>query len=415
MKSIDEANREAFERMEKGNPELTDVVYAKDVLPDMDKYTIGHAGPPVTWEEMCGPMKGAVMGALIYEGLAETNEEAAALAASGEVKFRPNHDYGCVGPMTGVTTYSMPLLEVTNSTYGNKAYIGINEGDVKALCFGAEDPVIIPRLKWFEDELAPVLKEAIALHGPVNLKVIVTQALTMGEELHNRNFASSALFYKEISPCITRVCKDPETLVRVNDFMAANDYFFLALAMAYGKVIADSIKNIENCTLVSTMSRNGTKFGIKVSALGERWFTADCPPVKGLYFPGFSEADANPDMGDSCITETVGLGGMSMAAAPALVLCFCGNNTDEAIAITRDMLEITEGASKELVLPPMNFQGAPVGIDIRKVVETGIQPAINTGIAHKDPHFGQIGVGVSRAPMDCFTQALAAFAEQLGV
>lgn len=415
MGAIDDANREAFERMEKGNPAVTDIVYAKDVLPDIDKYTIGHAGPPVTWENMCGPMKGAVMGALVYEGLAKDFDEAAELAASGKIKFRPNHDVGCVGPMTGVTTYSMPLFEVTNLTYGNKVYIGFNEGTVAALCFGADDPGIIPRLNWFANEFAPVLKQAIKIHGPANLKVIITQALTMGEDLHNRNVASSALFFKEMTPSIIKAADDPAVLERVLDHFAANDYLFLALSMAYGKAIADAIKNIPNCSIVSTMSRNGTKFGIKVSALGERWFTANCSRVRGLYFPGFSEADANPDMGDSCITETVGLGGLSMGAAPALVRCFNGESTDEAAQITRNMLEIVEGTSSELVLPPMNFQGIPLGIDIRKVVETGILPIINTGIAHKDPHFGQIGVGIAEAPMGCFTSALTAFAEQQDV
>ncbi|MBQ6492235.1 MAG: DUF1116 domain-containing protein [Atopobiaceae bacterium] len=415
MGKIDDANREAYERMEKGAPAVTDIVYAKDVLPDIDKYTIGHAGPPTNWEHMCGPMRGAVMTALVYEGLASDNEEAAELAASGKIKFRPNHDCGSVGPMAGVTTYTMPLLEITNEAFGNKVYIGINEGDIRAMCFGSDDPVVIPRLNWFRDEFAPYFKEALADHGPVSLRPIVAQALTMGEDEHNRTFASSAIFYKEITPSLVKVIKDHDALERIMNFMAGNDYFFLALSMAYGKAIADTIKNIPNCTIVSTMSRNGTDFGIKVSALGERWFTAPCPPVIGLYFPGFSEKDANPDIGDSCITETVGLGGLSMGAAPSLINCFNEDDVEAAYAITREMLEITEDVSKDLVLPPMNFQGIPMGIDIRKVIETGIQPVINTGIAHKDPHFGQIGVGISRAPMECFTQALAAFAEEYGV
>ncbi|MBQ3338552.1 MAG: DUF1116 domain-containing protein [Atopobiaceae bacterium] len=414
MGLIDDANREAYERLDASNPALTDVVFAKDVLPDIDKYTVSHAGPPITWERMSGPMRSAVMGALVYEGLAETREEAAEVAASGKIKFRPNHDCGCVGPMAGVTTYSMPLCEVTNLTYGNKAYIAFNESDIRALCFGSADPVVIPRLHWFEEVLGPAVKDALAEMGPINLKAIVTKALTQGEELHNRIAAGSVLFFREIAPTLVRTVGDRAQLQEIVDFLAPSDYSFLNLGMAYGKASADAIKNIPYCTVVTAMSRNGTDFGIKVSALGDRWFTAPCPKVKGIYFPGYSEADANPDLGDSAITETVGLGGCSMAANPAMVHLFGAESTDVAQDITREMLEITVGASKDKVIPNMNNQGIPLGIDIRKVVETEICPLINTGIAHKDPSHGQIGAGVSRAPLSCFQQALEAFAESLG-
>jgi hypothetical protein len=414
MGLIDDANREAVERLDLSNPALTDVVFAKDVVPGIDKYTVSHAGPPITWNAMSGPMRSAVMGALIYEGLAETREEAAQLAASGKIKFRPNHDCGCVGPMAGVTTYSMPLCEVTNLTYGNKCYIAFNESDIRALCFGSADPVVIPRLHWFEEVLGPAVKDALAVNGPINLKAIVTKALTQGEELHNRIAAGSALFYKAISPALVKVVDSRTELQEIVDFLAPSDYVFLNLGMAYGKASADAIKNIPYCTVVSTMSRNGTNFGIKVSALGERWFEAPCPKVKGIYYPPYTEADANPDMGDSCITETVGLGGCAMGANPAMVHVFGAESTDEAAKITREMLEITCGVSKDKVIPNMNNQGIPLGIDIRKVVETEICPLINTGIAHKDPSHGQIGAGVSRAPLACFQQALEAFVESLG-
>lgn len=415
MGAIDIANREAFERMDKGNPELTGIVFAKDVLPDMDKYTIGHAGPPIAWGNMCGPLKGAILGAIRYEGLCETDEEAQELVESGKIKFRSNHSVDCVGPMTGMITYSMPLFEVTNLAFGNKAYCTFNEGLGKVMRFGANGPGVIERLKWIEDTLAPAFKKALAHRGSINLKVLMTKALAMGDEMHQRNVAASSLFVREISPALAYVSEDHDELVKIIEFITGNDQFFLNLCMAAGKSVADTIKDIPNCSLVSAMSRNGTKFGIKVSALGDRWFEADCLMPKGLYFPGFTAEDGNPDIGDSAICETYGIGGFAMGGAPAVVRFVGAESSDEAVEFTRDMIEICEGTSSQLLMPPMNFQGIPMGIDIRKVVETGIAPVINTGIAHKEAGIGQVGAGIVRAPMECFVQALTAFAQEIGI
>ena len=414
MGFIDTANREAFERMDKGNPELTGIVYAKDVLPGMDKYTIGHAGPPVAWADMCGPLKGAITGAMRYEGLCETDEEAIEIVESGKIKFRPNHDVDCVGPMTGMITYSMPLFEVTNLAFGNKSYCTLNEGLGKVLRFGANGPDVIERLKWLEEKLAPAFEKALAHRGPINLRVLMTKALAMGDEMHQRNVGATSLFVREIAPALGAVVEDREQLVKILTFITGNDQFFLNLCMAACKAVADTIKDIPNCSLVSVMSRNGTKFGIKVSALGDRWFEADCLMPKGLYFPGFTAEDGNPDIGDSAICETYGVGGFAMGGAPAVVRFVGAESAAEAVEFTNDMMEICEGASTGLLMPPMNFAGIPMGIDIRKVVETGLLPVINTGIAHKDAGVGQVGAGIVRAPMDCFTQALMAFVEELG-
>lgn len=413
MGIIDHANREAYSKMDKGNPELTGIVFAKDVLPDMDKYTIGHAGPPISWENMCGPLKGAVLGAIRYEGLCETDEEAAALVESGKIKFRHNHSVDCVGPMTGMITYSMPLFEVTNLAYGNKAYCTFNEGLGKVMRFGANGPDVIARLKWLENSLAPAFQKALALRGSINLKVVMTKALAMGDEMHQRNVAASSLFVREMASSLAAVVEDKDELVKIMEFITGNDQFFLNLAMAASKSVADTIKNIPNCSLVSAMSRNGTKFGIKVSGLGDTWFEADCLMPKGLYFPGYTAEDGNPDIGDSAICETYGIGGFAMGGAPAVVRFVGAESVAEAVAFSNDMLEICEGASTQLIMPPMDFQGIPMGIDIRKVVETGLLPVINTGVAHKQAGVGQVGAGIVRAPMDCFTQALVAFAEKV--
>lgn len=415
MGKIDDANMEALNRINSAEPELVDICYAKDVIDGMDKYTIGHAGPPLSWDEMCGPMQGAVLGAIVYEGIADDLESAQKLVLEGKIKFVSNHSMNCVGPMTGMITYSMPLYKVVNKTYGNVAYSTFNEGLGKVMRFGANDETVIARLKWLENVLAPAMKKAIELLGPISLKVIMTKALSMGDEMHQRNIAASSVFARTIIPGIVKTTSDSKALSEVIDFITGNDQFFLNLAMAAGKATMDPVKNIENCCIVTAMSRNGTNFGIKISALGDRWFEAPVLMPEGLYFPGYSEEDANPDMGDSAITETMGIGGFAMGSAPAVVRFVGAGSAADAVRYSKSMREITVGESNTLIMPSMDFIGTPTGIDIRRVVESGIVPVINTGMAHKKAGIGQIGAGVVKAPIDCFTQALEAFAEYMGV
>lgn len=415
MSKIEQANLEALRRMDQSDPEWTDVVYAKDVLPDMDPYTIGHAGPPLKWEDMCGPMKGAVIGAIRYEGLADTEEAAVALVESGKIRFRPNHNVACVGPMTGMITWSMPLFEVTNKTFGNVAYCTINEGLGKVMRFGANDESVLRKLKWLETVLAPALKKTVAAHGPLNLKVLMSKALAMGDEMHQRNIAASSLFVRDVCSTLVQVVEDRQELSDIMTFISGNDQFFLNLAMAACKSVCDTVKNIPYCTIVTAMSRNGTNFGIKMSALGDQWFEAPVLMPEGLFFPGYGPQDANPDMGDSAITETYGIGGFAMGSAPAVVRFVGADSAQAAINYTKDMYEITQGVNTQLTMPNLDFRGTPMGIDVRKVVESGITPVINTGMAHKEPGVGQVGAGIVRAPMDCFTQALLAFAQELGL
>lgn len=414
MNMIDRANQEALDRINRAEPELIDVRCANEVLPGMDRHTIGHAGPPVKWADMCGPMRGAVLGAVVYEGLADTLDAAAQLVEAGKIRFVPNHSMGCVGPMTGMITYSMPLFVVRNRAFGNTACSTFNEGLGKVMRFGANDETVIERLKWIETGLAPVMKRALARSGPISLKVLIAKALAMGDEMHQRNLAASAMLVRELMPHIVRVAEG-ETLERVTDFLTGNDQFFLNLAMAAGKATMDPVSGIPHCSVVTAMSRNGTNFGIRVSALGDQWFEAPCLSPKGLYFPGYSEADLNPDMGDSAICETFGIGGFAMGSAPAVVRFVGAASAREAVAYTRDMAEITVGQSTAYTMPAMDFIGTPTGIDIRRVVETGILPVINTGMAHRLPGVGQIGAGIVRAPMDCFTQAIYALAACEGV
>jgi len=408
---INKANEEGIKRMQDGQPVLVDIKYAKDVLPGMEENVIGHAGPPIEWKDMTGPLKGAIIGAVKYERLAENDEEAIKLIENGGIKFVSNHSMGAVGPMTGMISYSMPLYEVKNETYGNYAYCTLNEGLGKVMRFGANGDEVIERLDWMEKSLAPAMKKAIEETGPINLRVMMSQALAMGDEMHQRNIAASLLFGKAIIPTMVKVLDDKNELERITSFITGNEQFFLNLAMAAGKAMMDPVKGIEGCTLVTAMSRNGTNFGIKVSGLGEEWFEAPVKMPKGLYFPGYSEEDANPDIGDSTILETIGLGGFTMGAAPAVVRFVGADSSEAALNYTRDMWEITLDKSNTFQMPNMDFAGAPIGIDIRKVVELGILPTINTGMAHKEPGIGQVGAGIVEAPMDCFVKSLVKFSE----
>ncbi|MGC9208903.1 MAG: DUF1116 domain-containing protein [Nitrososphaeria archaeon] len=410
---VEEANRKAVEAFTRADPVLVDVKLAKDVMPELSGSTLGHAGPPIEWSRMSGPLKGAVIGAAIYEGLANDEGEATELAERGEIRFVPNHDMSAVGPMAGVISPNMPVFVVKNAAGSNYAYTNFNEGVGKVLRYGAYSQEVIQRLRWMRDVLYPLLKEAVDAHGPVPLRPIMSQALQMGDELHTRNNASTLLFLGEIGPYMEGRGLSRSEVLKAYEFIAKNQLFFLNLAMAAGKVMMDAASNIRNSTLVTVMSRNGTDFGIKVSGLGKEWFTAPAPVPKTLFFPGFREGDANPDIGDSAIMETNGFGAFASAASPA-VAQVVGSSVSEAVRITKLMYEITMIRDKSFPIPYMNFDGIPRGIDLRLVLDTSIAPYINTGVAHRLPGVGTVGFGIVQAPMACFTRAIERFGEVVG-
>ncbi len=408
-----EANRRAVERIQKSKPTLVGIGTALDDIPGMHKKMILHAGPPVTWERMCGPMKGAVLGGLVYEGLAADLVQAEKLAASGEITYEPCHHHDSVGPMAGIVTASMPVWILENATYGNRAYATLNEGLGKVLRYGANGPEVITKLRWMKEELAPILSKALALHGPIDMKNIIAQVLQMGDEGHNRNRAGTSLFIRELAPYLVQLDDDKQKLAKVLSFMHENDHFFLNLSMPASKCTVDAARGIEGSSVITTMARNGTDFGIRVSGLGDQWFTAPATMVNGLYLPGYSADDAAPDIGDSVITETVGIGGFAMAAAPAIVK-FVGGTPADAINFTKRMYEITVAENDTYQIPNLDFRGTPTGIDVVKIAETGILPAINTGIAHKEPGIGMVGAGLVDPPVACFMDAFEAFVNKYG-
>jgi hypothetical protein len=366
-----------------------------------------HAGPPVPWPRMCGPMQGAIAGAMVYEGWAPDPAKARAMAAAGEVAFEPCHHHGAVGPMAGIISPSMPVWMVTNPVHGNRTFSNLNEGLGKVLRFGANSAEVIERLKWMEKTLAPTLAAGLVQLGELELKPIMAQALHMGDEVHNRNVAASSLLIRRLVPALLKSSASAADAAAAISFIAGNDHFFLNLSMAACKAMLDAAHGVPASSMVTAMARNGVEFGIRVSGLGDRWFTARAPVVDGLYFSGYQKSDAAPDLGDSAITETAGIGGFAMAAAPAIVK-FVGGTPQDAIANTLAMTHITLRRNGAFTLPALDFAGTPACIDVRRVVDTGILPVINTGIAHREPGVGQIGAGVTRAPLECFVKAILA-------
>lgn len=408
------ANRTAVERMMSARPMLRTVATAGEVIPGMHDRLLLHAGPPIEWERMSGPLRGAVIGAVLFEGWAEDEEEAARLAESGEVEFAPCHHHGAVGPMAGVISPSMAVYVVENVTHGNRSFSTLNEGYGKVLRYGAYSSEVLDRLRWLNDVMAPVLREALSDSEGLDIRALLAEALHMGDEGHNRNKAGSLLLLKLLAPLVARVAPDPKVAAAVLGFIGENALSFLNPVMAACKAMADAAHGVEGSTIVTAMARNGTDFGIRVSGIGDRWFTAPAGTPKGLYFSGFSSADANPDIGDSTITETAGIGGFAMAAAPAIVAFVSGVPSDATNA-TLEMYEITVAEHEHFTIPALDFRGTPTGIDIRAVVELGITPRINTGIAHREAGIGQVGAGLVRPPAEIFEEALLAFAENRGI
>jgi len=411
---IETANSKATERMIEARPVLMGLGKARDVIPGMRDNLLLHAGPPITWERASGPLRGAIIGALIFEGQAQDEREARALVDAGEIEFEPCHHHQAVGPMAGVISPSMSVYIIENQTHGNRAFSNLNEGYGKVLRYGAYSEDVQERLRWMEDTMAPVLADAITASEGVDIRALLSEALHMGDEGHNRNKAGSLLFLKALSPHVSKVAKSADVASEVLQFIGDNALSVLNPVMAACKAMADAGHGIEGSTIVTAMARNGTDFGIRVSALGERWFVAPADVPEGLYFPGFKAEDANADIGDSTITETAGIGGFAMAAAPAIVTFVSGTPKD-ALNTTLEMYEINFTEHKHFTIPQLDFRGTPTGIDVRKVVEKGITPRVNTGIAHKEPGVGQIGAGLVRPPMAIFEEALVAFAEEYGI
>lgn len=416
-KTVNEANAAVIERLKAARPHWVDVKTASEVIPELrEGRTLLHAGPPITWERMTGPMQGAVLGAAKLEGWAQTDEEATELAATGGIRFIPCHDVNAVGPMGGITSASMPVIVMENKVHGNFSYCNLNEGIGKVMRFGAYDEEVLNRHRWMISTLGPVLSAALrTMPEGLDVTTLIAQAVTMGDEFHQRNIAASALLLRSLAVAIMQCGRPTEECQEVADFLARTDQFFLNVMMAYCKCVMDAGAVVGEGTIVTCMTRNGRDFGVRVAGTGKQWFTAPVNTPVGLFFTGYTQDDANPDIGDSAITETYGVGGASMVAAPGVTRFVGAGGFQDALRISDEMQEIYADSNPMLLIPGWDFQGAPMGLDIRRVVETGITPVINTGIAHKEAGIGQVGAGTVRAPLDCFIKAFEAAAEKLGL
>jgi hypothetical protein len=411
---VEHANAVAFARFLEAVPALTAIATARDAIPGMgsDRRLILHAGPPIAWAKMCGPMRGAIQGAAVLEGWADAVDDVDRLIEGGAIELAPCHHHAAVGPMAGIISPSMPVFVVENKSGGNRAFSNMNEGLGKVLRFGANGREVIERLRFMADVLAPALAAVLRGTGPIELKPLMAQALNMGDEVHNRTAAATSLLFKRLAPALFAADVRRDAATATLEFIAANDHFFLNLSMAACKAMLDAAANVPGSSLVTAMARNGVNFGIRLAGTGDAWFEAPANPVDGLYFPGYSMADAAADLGDSAITETAGLGGFAMAAAPAIVR-FVGGTSADATAHSLRMRAITLGTNPTFTLPSLDFAAGAAGIDARKVADRGILPVINSGIAHRDAGVGQIGAGVTTAPAACFVAAVKALARSL--
>jgi Protein of unknown function (DUF1116) len=410
---IAEANDVVVRRMQEARPVVVGVGTAGELLPGMTPHTFLHAGPPIDWPDMSGPLRGAIIGAALFEGLASNAEEAVQKAKAGQFQFTPGHERAALGPMAGVITSSMPMWIVENDAHHNRVHTTFSEGQDEIVRFGGHQPAVIERLHWMRSVLLPVLAAVVArLPVPLDLRALSASAVEMGDEVHNRNRAAVSMLLRTLAPVLVELDEPKSVVAEVTRFITGNDYFHLNLSMASAKATADAASGVEYSTIVTTMARNGTEFGLRTSGTGDRWFTAPSSHIKGMYVPGYTTADANPDMGDSTITETIGLGGFAMAGAPGITN-WAGITAEDAVQATLAMYDITWAESVNYRIPALGYRGVPLGIDCRKVVESGILPALDTGVAHREAGVGHIGGGTVRPPMAPFVAAVEALAGNL--
>jgi hypothetical protein len=408
---IEKANEEAANRLNLGDPVLVDIAPAREVIPGLTGKMVIHSGPPIEWKRMCGAQRGAIIGQVLFEKWAGNVEEATALLEKGGVRLEPNHHHQTVGPMAGTISPSAPVWVVENRAFGNRAYCRQVEGNQQ---FGDYSAQALKGLELWRDVWAPTLRKALHTIGPLELKPIITKALQMGDELHNRHTAASSLFANAMAMAMAKTELPKQDHLSTLGYVTNHELIFLGIAMACGKAIADPAMGIEYSTVVTAMCRNGIEFGIRVSGLGNDWFTTASPKVDGLYLPGYTAEDAGLDMGDSAIAETVGWGAFTIGGAPG-ILSLVGGTPEQALEYSREMKKITVTVHPTYRMPALGFVGTSIGIDIRKVVQTGITPIIDTAIAHKNPGYPKIGAGLVRAPLECFKKALIAFSKKYDV
>jgi hypothetical protein len=407
---IEQANRKAVDRIFAAEALIVDLKPAIKAIPGYKANLVTHAGPPIEWDRMCKVQKLAVINAIRFEGLADTPEKADRRVRTGEVLVEPNHNYDNVSGMCGVTSASMPVFVVQDKVHGNQAY-DWQQTDMTS--FGQSYEEGVKEIEFVQNTLAPVMAAAIRHAGGLNVKQLLAQGLQMGDELHGLFDATRGAFLGWILPHILRTDFPKETLAQVGDYFNTygGRWYCGNMMMGACKVMMDSARGIKYSTIVTAMARNGVEFGIKVSGMGDKWFLGPASPITGFMFPGFKVEESELDIGDSAISETRGLGGTALPSSPSQARLL-GEDFQTAVNHTRAMREVSVSEDQLFRIPYMDFSGVPVGIDIRKVVQTSIVPKIDTGMAHKEGGHGIIGTGITEAPIQAFKNAVVAFAAQ---
>jgi hypothetical protein len=403
-----DANEAAFERLTKADPVLVAIQPAIDVVPGMTRETILTSGTPMRWLEFSGGQRDAIIGGALYEGLATSPEDAISKLAAGDITVNSCHEHDCIGSVAGIYTASMPVFVVEDRHGGTRAFCNFYEGPSRyRLNYGAYNDEVRQNLRHIAEVISPVLAEAVQLTGGVPLKPLIQRALHMGDELHSRNTAATILFVRDLFPAIIDIAKRKPAEVKATiDFIHESDYFFLRLSMAAAKATANAAHGFAGSSVVTGMTISCQDFAIRVSGLGDRWFHGPHPTLKGRFFEGFSEKDVEWMGGESHHTEVIGLGAFAQAAAFGLQ-AYQGGSPEAMVANNLAMYRITVGEHPDFRIPYFGFRGSPVGIDVLKVVETGVVPLIDGGLAGRGG--GQIGAGVLMAPMECFAAAAAEF------
>jgi hypothetical protein len=402
--AIDEANAEVVRRLDEGAPKVVGIEPAEEVVPGVDDRTILHCGPAIDWDDLADPLRRSVRAAVMAEGWADNPEEAGALVARGGARLEPANIHDAVVPMASAIGPSMPMFVVEDERGGTRAFSSINQGPGETAWFGRETPAAVERLVFLREVAAPLLADCLRAGEPVDVFTLAAQGLQMGDDLHMRTQATTNLLIRSLLPHLMGLDAGPRG-VELARFLSSDHLFFLNIAMAGAKALTLWAEQVPGASVVTTMSRNGATYGIRVAG-DDRWFVTDSPPVgQALYYPGYGPDDGAADIGDSAVLELIGLGGAAAAASPA-VAAFVGGTMADAVAATEDVDRVCVARSTRFKLPVLDFRGSPLGVDVRKVVELGITPKVNTGILHARDGSGQVGAGVATAPMACFRDAL---------
>lgn len=405
MSDRDSANERAAQRIVTAEPQLESVRPARDVVPGLDRQTVFHSGPPVEWEAMIDPLQGALIGAACYEGWATTEQEAIELLSTGSIHTAPNTDHSAAAPLAGVISPSMPVFVVRDDLSGEAVYSNLNEGLGRVLRFGAYDEAVLERLDWMEKTVGPVLATVLDEVGPIALDPLVATALARGDECHNRNEAASSLVVDEFAPALIRADVDEKNAASVLEFITDNPHFFLNLSIAAAFARLQAAVGVENSTVLTRVATNGTEFGIQLSGWPKEWFTARSPSPSGNFLNGYGPDDSAPVVGDSLVTEATGFGGFALAGAPAITE-YLGISPAACQEATEQMYQIAVTEHDRFRIPQLGDRGVPVGIDAVSVVETGIEPVFNAGLAHKQRGQGQVGAALARMPLAAFESAV---------